>query len=296
MAIDLTSLNPAQRDAVMTTDGPLLVLAGAGSGKTRVLTYRIAHLIGDLGVSPHEILAITFTNKAAAEMRERLTRLLSEYGLGVHGMWVLTFHAMCVRMLRADAELLGFTRNFTIYDPDDSKRMLKDVMAGSFIDEKVYPVNGVIHRILAAKNEIMMPTEFLAKAVSPMDKKAALVFARYQQRLLGKLFTKREVREERMPPAVAFVIRILRLRYVSLRSAQDAPLTLPHPEKRTLRIGSGCSRKASVIPSIVVTEPLPGQLRGGGEMANASVLKTEGRETLWVRVPPALLPPSQAPH
>ena len=184
MAIDLTSLNPAQREAVLATEGPLLVLAGAGSGKTRVLTYRIAHLIGDLRVSPHQILAITFTNKAAAEMRSRLSTLLSEYGYSAHGMWVLTFHAMCVRMLRADAELLGFTRNFTIYDSDDSKRMFKDVMRELDIDDKVYPLNGVIHRISAAKNELMTAAEFTAKAVSPMDKKAGLVYSRYQQRLL----------------------------------------------------------------------------------------------------------------
>jgi len=185
MAIDLTSLNPAQLEAVLATEGPLLVLAGAGSGKTRVLTYRIAHLIGDLGVSPHEILAITFTNKAAAEMRERLSTLLREYGLGVHGMWVLTFHAMCVRMLRADAELLGFTRNFTIYDSDDSKRMFKDVMRELEIDEKTYPINGVIHRVSAAKNELMSASEYVAKASAPLDKKAGQVYARYQQRLLS---------------------------------------------------------------------------------------------------------------
>ncbi len=185
MAIDLTSLNPAQREATLATEGPLLVLAGAGSGKTRVLTYRIAHLIGDLRVSPHEILAITFTNKAAAEMRERLSKLLSEYGYSAHGMWVLTFHAMCVRMLRADGEMLGFTRNFTIYDSDDSKRMFKDVMRELDIDDKVYPLNGIIHRISAAKNELMTPAEFSAKAVSPMDKKAGQIYARYQSRLLS---------------------------------------------------------------------------------------------------------------
>jgi len=185
MAIDLTSLNPAQREAALATEGPLLVLAGAGSGKTRVLTYRIAHLIGDLRVSPHEILAITFTNKAAAEMRERLNKLLGEYGYSSRGMWVLTFHAMCVRMLRADGELLGFTPNFTIYDSDDSKRMFKDVMRELDIDEKVYPINGVIHRISAAKSELMTPAEFSAKAVSPMDKKAGQIFARYQSRLLS---------------------------------------------------------------------------------------------------------------
>jgi DNA helicase-2/ATP-dependent DNA helicase PcrA len=182
MAIDLTSLNPAQREAVVTTDGPLLVLAGAGSGKTRVLTFRIAHLIGDLGVNPAQILAITFTNKAAAEMRERLGALV---GPGVRSMWVMTFHAMCVRMLRFDAELLGFTRNFTIYDADDSKRLLKEVMRELEIDEKHYPVNGLANRISAAKNELLSASDFSAKAFTPLDKKAAQVFEGYQRRLLA---------------------------------------------------------------------------------------------------------------
>ena len=102
--VDIDSLNPAQREAVLTTEGPLLVLAGAGSGKTRVLTFRIAHMLGDLGVKPWQVLAITFTNKAAAEMRERLAALIPS---GTRGMWVCTFHAMCVRMLREDADLLA---------------------------------------------------------------------------------------------------------------------------------------------------------------------------------------------
>ena len=118
MPIDIDTLNEPQREAVVTTEGPLLVLAGAGSGKTRVLTYRIANLIENQGVAPWEILAITFTNKAAAEMRERLAALV---GPRSRGMWVSTFHSMCVRILRADAERLGFTRNFTIYDTDDSE-------------------------------------------------------------------------------------------------------------------------------------------------------------------------------
>jgi len=182
MRIDLSSLNPAQLEAVMATDGPLLVLAGAGSGKTRVLTYRIAHLVGDLGVSPAEILAITFTNKAAAEMRERLGVLLGGYA--TRTMWVMTFHAMCVRMLRNDGELLGFSRNFTIYDEDDSKRLLKEVMRELEIDEKHYPVNGIRNRISAAKNELVGPNDFSARAASPVDRKVAEVYPRYQARML----------------------------------------------------------------------------------------------------------------
>lgn len=185
MNLDLSSLNPAQREAVQTTEGPLLVLAGAGSGKTRVLTYRIAHLIGDRGVSPHEILAITFTNKAAAEMRERLSKLLGELGVRFHprSMWVLTFHAMCVRMLRTDAERIGFTPNFTIYDDDDAKRLIRDVMAELEINDKMYPLNGIRHRISAAKNDLVGPVAYEGRAKLPLEKMTAKVYARYQQRL-----------------------------------------------------------------------------------------------------------------
>lgn len=131
MPLDLDTLNPAQREAVECTSGPLLVLAGAGSGKTRVLTYRIARMIADEGVRPWQVLAITFTNKAAAEMRERLGALLPG---GTRGMWVCTFHAMCVRMLREDADLLGYTSNFTIYDDDDSRRLVRNIMDDLGID------------------------------------------------------------------------------------------------------------------------------------------------------------------
>lgn len=185
MTLDLSSLNPAQREAVETTEGPLLVLAGAGSGKTRVLTFRIAHLVGDKRVSPAEILAITFTNKAAAEMRERLSGLLGSIGASWNprSMWVLTFHAMCVRMLRLDAQLLGYSANFTIYDADDSKRLLKSVMADLEISDKVYPVNMIAGRISTAKNELVSATAFAERAKMPPDKAAARVFAAYQERL-----------------------------------------------------------------------------------------------------------------
>ena len=118
----LADLNPAQREAVLTTEGPLLVIAGAGSGKTRVLTHRIAHLIAACGVKPNEILAITFTNKAANEMRERLERLI---GGPARAVWALTFHAACGRILRREAERLGYRSNFTIYDSADQVRLTK---------------------------------------------------------------------------------------------------------------------------------------------------------------------------
>ncbi|MDZ4170108.1 MAG: UvrD-helicase domain-containing protein [Coriobacteriia bacterium] len=183
--LDLASLNPAQRQAVETTEGPLLVLAGAGSGKTRVLTYRIAHMVADLRVSPAEILAITFTNKAAAEMRARLTTQLGGIGAAWNprAMWVLTFHAMCVRMLRLDGHLLGYNSNFTIYDDDDSKRLFKDVMRELEYDEKRYPINSARGRISSAKNELVRPVEFEQKAFTPLDKVAAKIYPVYQRRL-----------------------------------------------------------------------------------------------------------------
>ena len=179
MPIDLDTLNDPQREAVLTTEGPLLVLAGAGSGKTRVLTFRIARLI-EQGVAPWQILAITFTNKAATEMRERLSGLV---GSSSRGMWVSTFHSMCVRMLRADAELLGFSKSFTIYDTDDLKRLYKEIMAELDIDPKRFPVNALMNRISQAKNELIVPGDFENQVSDPVGKVAARVYTRLQERL-----------------------------------------------------------------------------------------------------------------
>lgn len=178
--VDIDSLNSAQREAVLTTEGPLLVLAGAGSGKTRVLTFRIAHMLGDLGVKPWQVLAITFTNKAAAEMRERLAALIPS---GTRGMWVCTFHAMCVRMLREDADLLGYTGQFTIYDDDDSKRMVRDIMQALGIEQKQFPINMIRSKISSAKNAMIGPEDMLKSADSPNDKKAAQVYLELERRL-----------------------------------------------------------------------------------------------------------------
>ena len=178
--VDIDSLNSAQREAVLTTEGPLLVLAGAGSGKTRVLTFRIAHMLGDLGVKPWQVLAITFTNKAAAEMRERLAALIPN---GTRGMWVCTFHAMCVRMLREDADLLGYTGQFTIYDDDDSKRMVRDIMQALGIEQKQFPINMIRSKISSAKNAMIGPEDMLKSADSPNDKKAAQVYLELERRL-----------------------------------------------------------------------------------------------------------------
>ncbi len=182
MQIDLSLLNPPQREAVTTTRGPLLVLAGAGSGKTRVLTYRIAHLLAEEGVQPWEILAITFTNKAAAEMRERLGRLV---GGASRGMWVSTFHSMCVRILRANAQAAGFTPNFTIYDTTDSKTMYKSIMANLDIDPKRLPLNNLMNKISSAKNDLIIPADYAEKMAdsNPQVPIIARVYVQYQERL-----------------------------------------------------------------------------------------------------------------
>ena len=180
MQIDLEGLNSAQHQAVMTTQGPLLVLAGAGSGKTRVLTFRIAHMIADEGVRPWQILAITFTNKAAAEMRERLEALLPN---NIRGMWVCTFHAMCVRLLREDGERLGYGPNFAIYDDDDSKRLVKTILSDLDIGVRQFPLNSIRSKISAAKNALLYPDDVEAQAASPMDHVVARVYRALQIRL-----------------------------------------------------------------------------------------------------------------
>src|SRR6478752_6360808 len=148
----LEGLNPVQREAVTHTDGPLLIVAGAGSGKTRVLTHRIAHLIKDEGVSPFEILAITFTNKAANEMKSRVAALV---GPVARKMWVSTFHAACVRILRRDGGRLGYRSSFTIYDQADSQRLTSYVLRDLNIDAKRFPPRTVHGVISAAKNELI---------------------------------------------------------------------------------------------------------------------------------------------
>ena len=180
MPIDLDTLNEPQREAVLCTEGPLLVLAGAGSGKTRVLTHRIAHLVVDLGVAPWQIMAITFTNKAAAEMRERLGQLMGGY---VRGMWVSTFHSMCVRILRSDCERLGFAPGFTIYDDSDSKSLVKRIMAELNIDPKRYPESMVRNRISKAKNELVTPEVFEDRYKDPTAQVVGRIYKVLQERL-----------------------------------------------------------------------------------------------------------------
>lgn len=180
MPIDLDTLNGPQREAVLCTEGPLLVLAGAGSGKTRVLTHRIAHLVEDLNVAPWQIVAITFTNKAAAEMRERLQSLI---GGGARGMWVSTFHSMCVRILRTDCERVGFAKGFTIYDDSDSKRLVEQIMDELNIDKKRYPIPALRNRISQAKNDLQVAEVFAEKTSDQVGQVAARVYTRLQERL-----------------------------------------------------------------------------------------------------------------
>jgi DNA helicase-2/ATP-dependent DNA helicase PcrA len=178
----LAELNPAQREAVLQTEGPLLVIAGAGSGKTRVLTYRVAHLITALGVQPNEILAITFTNKAAAEMRDRLDALL---GPRARGSWILTFHAACGRILRREAPRLGYRTNFTIYDQADQVRLAKACLEELERDPKRFVPRGIHAQISNAKNELVTPEEYRSRVASFYDQTVADVYDLYQRRLFA---------------------------------------------------------------------------------------------------------------
>ncbi|MCD8225576.1 MAG: DNA helicase PcrA [Clostridiales bacterium] len=175
------NLNEQQKEAVLCTEGPLLVLAGAGSGKTRVLTHRIAHLIADKGVNPWNILAITFTNKAAGEMRERVDRLVEE---GAQSIWVSTFHSACVRILRRYIELLGYDNNFTIYDTDDQRTLMKQVLRRLDLDPKQYKERAMLSVISNAKNELISPDTFFRDAQGDWrQKRIAEIYQRYQEEL-----------------------------------------------------------------------------------------------------------------
>ena len=175
------TLNPPQREAVAQTEGPVLILAGAGSGKTRVLTHRIAYLMEEMGVNPWNILAITFTNKAAQEMRERVDKLV---GFGSESIWVSTFHSACVRILRRHIDNLGYDTNFTIYDTDDQKSLMKDVCRKLNIDTKVYKERSLLAQISHAKDELLTPDDMEMKAAGDYNmKKVASVYREYQTAL-----------------------------------------------------------------------------------------------------------------
>ena len=162
------TLNEQQREAVFHTEGPLLILAGAGSGKTRVLTHRIAYLIEEQQVNPWNILAITFTNKAAGEMRERVDKLV---GYGSESIWVSTFHSMCVRILRRHIDLLGYDTNFTIYDSDDQKTLMREVCKLLQVDTKMFRERALLSEISKAKDELVTPQEYRMRAEGDYSRK-----------------------------------------------------------------------------------------------------------------------------
>ena len=175
------TLNDRQKEAVFCTEGPLLVLAGAGSGKTRVLTHRIAYLIEEKDVNPWNIMAITFTNKAAGEMRDRVDNLV---GFGSESIWVSTFHSSCVRILRRFIDHLGYNTNFSIYDTDDQKTLMRQILKKLELDPKTFRDRAMLSAISSAKNELMSPEEFRVNAEGDWRaKKIAEVYQNYQEEL-----------------------------------------------------------------------------------------------------------------
>ena len=179
--MNLEMLNAPQREAVEYTEGPLLILAGAGSGKTRVLTHRTAYLIEELGVNPYHIMAITFTNKAAGEMRERIDDMV---GYGSESIWVTTFHSTCVRILRRYIDRLGYGTNFTIYDADDQKTLMKEICKRLEVDTKIYKEKMFLSVISSAKDELIDPIEFTTRAAGDYNKRRqADVYREYQAEL-----------------------------------------------------------------------------------------------------------------
>ncbi|MBN2543111.1 UvrD-helicase domain-containing protein [bacterium] len=208
MAIDYKqTLNDQQYEAVVTTEGPVLVLAGAGSGKTRVLTYKVAYLVQELGVFPGSIMAVTFTNKTAGEMKERVEQLLSDStehsGRHLGGIWLGTFHSLCGRILRAQIERMGYKSNFTIYDEKDSLSVVKHVYKELDIDPKMYSQKAVLYNISKLKNNLIFPEEFSRSTLSPFEKVISEIYDRYQQTL-------RNNNAVDFDDMIMFVVRLLR--------------------------------------------------------------------------------------
>ena len=226
----LNDLNPVQQKAVLETEGPLLVFAGAGSGKTRVLTYRIAYLIQEKGVQPWNIFAVTFTNKAADEMRERVERLL---GRSAKGTWISTFHSACARILRQHIEHLGFQRNFVIYDDQDQERHLKTVMKELNLDFKMFPPRAIQSAIDQLKNEGITPDQYSPNPYNIFQKRLALVYQRYQEDLrrnnaldFGDLLTFVTILFRRFPEILRSYQELCR--YVMVDEFQDTNLIQYH--------------------------------------------------------------------
>jgi ATP-dependent DNA helicase UvrD/PcrA len=241
----LADLNPSQREAVLTTEGPLLVIAGAGSGKTRVLTHRVAHLVTACGVKPNEILAITFTNRAAGEMRERLEDMLG--GLA-RSIWILTFHSACGRILRREAPRLGYRTNFTIYDQADQIRLTKACLEELEKDPKRFVPRGIHAQISMAKNQLIGPDEYRNRVASFYDQTVADVYDLYQRRLLASnavdfddmLYLTVEI-FERFPEALARWQKAFR--YVLVDEYQDTN----HAQYRLLQLLAGQHRNLFAV-------------------------------------------------
>lgn len=176
----INTLNPEQQKAVRYTEGPLLIMAGAGSGKTRVLTHRIAYLMGEKEVAPRNILAITFTNKAAREMKERVAKLVGPQG---EYMWVSTFHSMCVRILRRDIDRIGYSSNFSILDSADQLSVVKQVLKNLNIDPKKFDPRAMLGQISKAKNELITEDQFAKNAGNFYDRQVAQIYEGYQKML-----------------------------------------------------------------------------------------------------------------
>ncbi|MGB5926835.1 MAG: UvrD-helicase domain-containing protein, partial [Cyclobacteriaceae bacterium] len=181
----LEQLNEPQREGVVSIDGPCMIIAGAGSGKTRVLTFRIAHLMKAHEVDPFSILALTFTNKAASEMKKRIEQVV---GSDARNLWMGTFHSVFARILRHDAHRIGYPNNFTIYDTDDSKSLIKSIVKEMGLDDKLYKPNGVLSRISGAKNNLVSWEDYLRNPVYREDDEAAMrpeigrIYKTYQER------------------------------------------------------------------------------------------------------------------
>lgn len=176
----VSGLNPEQQKAVKTTEGPLLIMAGAGSGKTRVLTHRIAYLMAEKQVAPWSILAITFTNKAAREMNERVQKLL---GPAAGDIWISTFHSMCVRILRRDIDRIGYNRNFSILDSADQQSVIKKILKDKNIDPKKFAPRAILGAISSAKNELLTPSDYANQSGSYFEQTVSDVYGEYQKRL-----------------------------------------------------------------------------------------------------------------
>jgi len=176
----LENLNPQQKEAVLHLDGPVLVIAGAGSGKTRVLSHRVAYLIKEKKVEPYNILAVTFTNKAAKEMRERIVSLL---GFDNPALWISTFHSSCVRILRREIEKLKLTSNFVIFDTSEQKTLIRETMKEMNINEKVLPYQVVMSKISKAKNDLVTPENYVNYYCPQYSDRVSEIYAVYQKKL-----------------------------------------------------------------------------------------------------------------